>query len=146
LLWTGRYNSLELYYFTFEINYKIPENDILTKIQNIEYLKSANFQVSNSICQLASNNWIVTNGVDVMFRNPFYVSYNLYAGIFTNLNYFILSESENSLKFGTSGFVGVNYEVDIQFRLLCKIKYLVTDMGNFQHNLFKIFFGYQYKI
>jgi hypothetical protein len=130
----------------FGVDYRIQENNLLCYLQNLDYLLYSNFQIGFDITQLGNENYILSNHFDILFINKFFYVTNPYVGISPALNYYIFSESRNTMTFGIDFIAGSILEIKNDLNLLGEFRYSVTDIGNCQMNVLKFFVGFQIKI
>lgn len=130
----------------FGIDYRIQENYLTCYIQNLNYLLYSDFQIGFDVTQLGNENYILNNHFDILFINKFYYVANPYVGISPALNYYIFSESRNTMTFGIDFTAGSIFEIKNDLNLLGEFRFSVTDIGNCQMNILKFFIGFQIKI
>jgi hypothetical protein len=132
--------------FSFGVNYKLQENNLLCYLQNFDYLLYSDFQVGIDITQLGNDSYILNNHFDVLFINKFYYVTNPYIGIAPALNYYYFADKSNTMTFGFDAIAGSIFELTNDLNGLCEFRFSVTDIGNCRKNVMKFFVGFQNKI
>jgi hypothetical protein len=132
--------------FSFGMDYKLQENNLLCYIQNLDYLMYSDFQVGIDITQLGNDSYILNNHFDILFMNKFYYVINPYVGIAPALNYYCFADKSNTMTFGFDTIAGTIFELQDDLNGLCEFRFSVTDIGNCRKNVIKFFIGFQNKI